>query len=919
MVAAQELPLHARIDQQIAQDSGSIPLVVAGDAEFLRRVSLHLTGMPPTPAEVRAFLSDPSPDKRAATVDRLLATPQHTRRMAEFLDVTLMERRANTNIPQDEWMAYLVQSTRANKPWHQLVRELLTSDGTDDDPRAAVRFLIDRGSEPNMVTRDVGRVVFGRDMQCAQCHDHPLIDDYLQVDYHGLFAFFAAGSELKIKEGDKERVYYAERAGNDAQFESVFVKGIRHLTGPRAIGDVEVVEPFFVPGEEYETPPADNTRPAPKFSRRAKLAELATSGTNRAFNENIANRLWALMMGRGLVHPVDLHHSSNPPSHPALLQMLGEQIAAMGFDMRAFLREVALSQVYQRTYDVPPELLAQSANLEALQQEREALAAASEASTAAFNAALDQWNAAQAALLPAVAEFDAVRAKYTEILKRRDDARKAAADAEAAVAAKQAIVTTVGEAATKGQAAVAALPQDQELAAAAAKFAERVTQLTAEVETLKAAAAEKTAAIAAPQAELDAARPGVETAQQSIEPLRNADRDAERAELAARNSMVAAVTALQNHDERIRTATLAGELANKRTAAIAAAEQVSVKTAEATTAAAQAAEFVAVMTEQLSQMQSAEQSLAAANAAVTQLQQSHTQQAASQQGVSNAASIVADALAKLPDDAALKQALDLLQTRSTELAGSTQTLQTQLDAAVVVQQTQTAAMATEQAEVAGAQLEKTRRDELAATTAQALQEARTAAETATAAVADAEAALAARRTRDFQLAELQPLSPEELCWSIFQVTDVYKRYWDGQSAEVEKTQPMTDEIRQDPARMTARLSEVEQRTYDQLKGNAQSFASLYGSGAGQPQTDFFATADQALFFANGSSVVSWVVPSAGNVTERIINETDPQKAAEDLYLTVVSRMPSEPKSPTWRRRSRRDRRSDRLPRKNSWG
>ena len=53
----------------------------------------------------------------------------------------------------------------------------------------AARFALDRGSDPNMLTRDIGRIFFGRDMQCAQCHDHPIVSDYLQSDYQGLFAF----------------------------------------------------------------------------------------------------------------------------------------------------------------------------------------------------------------------------------------------------------------------------------------------------------------------------------------------------------------------------------------------------------------------------------------------------------------------------------------------------------------------------------------------------------------------------------------------------------------------------------------------------------------------------------------------------------------------------------------------------------
>lgn len=890
---AEDSPLHVRIDEQIAAVSGTLPLNVAGDAEFLRRASLHLKGMPPKPEEVREFVADQTPEKRTAVIDRLLVSPQHHRRMAEFLDVTLMERRANTNIPQDEWMAYLVQSARANKPWHDLAREVLTATGADDDPRAAARFVLDRASEPNQITRDVGRVFFGRDLQCAQCHDHPLIDDYLQVDYHGLYSFFAAGSELKIKQGDKERAYYAERAGSDAQYESVFNKGVKHLTGARVIGGVEIVEPVFLPGEEYTVAPADNVVPEPKFSRRTKLTELIVEGRNRQFNENIANRLWALMMGRGLVHPVDLHHSSNPPAHPALLAMLGEQIAAMGYDMRAFLRELALTRVYQRSYDVAPELFAPGVDVAVLEQNREELAAAADAASVAFHAALDQWNAAQAELLPAVAEYDSVRVKYVELLKKRDEARKAANEAEAKAAAQQAIAATVGEAATKAQAAAAALPKDEELAAAAQKFVDRTSQLNTEVEKLKAAAAEKASAVAAPQAELDGARPGLEAAQQNTEPFRQTVRDAELKVRQSRTAMIAAYTALEDRDARIETAKRAAESTLKRAEAVAAAEQVAKQAAVAAAAAAEAADIAAVVAEEQLQLQAAEEALAAMAGELAKLQQQHAAQGQSAEAVTTAVSIVGEAQAKVPEDAALKQALDLLQSRSSELSGKVQALASEVETAASAHQARTTAMANEQADLAAAQQKKAELDQRSATASEALQAARTVAAAAASAADEAEGEVAARRTRDFLLAELQPLSPEELCWSIFRVTGVYERHWQAQAAEVEKAEPLTDEIRADAGRMAARTQEIEQRTYDQLKSNITQFTTLFGNGAGQPQTDFFATADQALFVANGGAIAGWVAPAAGNITERIINEADPQKAADDLYVSVLSRSPSE--------------------------
>src|SRR5690606_25633462 len=140
--------------------------------------------------------------------------------------------------------------------------------------------------------------------------------------------------------------------------------------------------------------PADNVKPVPKFSRRKNLAELATSGTNRAFNENIANRLWAHMFGRGLVHPLDLHHPDNPATDPELLRMLGERFAAMNFDIRGFLREIALSQSYQRSFDAPadPAAAAQlaAANMTQCEGQRPALEQTATASSDAYATALDQ-------------------------------------------------------------------------------------------------------------------------------------------------------------------------------------------------------------------------------------------------------------------------------------------------------------------------------------------------------------------------------------------------------------------------------------------------------------------------------------------------------------------------------------------------
>lgn len=894
---AQDPPLRAQIDELMAAASGGMAAPVSSDAEFLRRVSLSLNGVPPSSDELRAFLANQTPNKRELAVDRLLAHPLYVRHFAEVLDVMLMERRGHTHVSADEWHNYLAQSLRDNKPWNQLAREILAADGVDHNLRPAARFYLDRGSEPNLIARDVGRIFFGRDMQCAQCHDHPLIDGYHQADYHGLLAFLAPGFELKLKEGDKDKAYYAERAGSDVQFESVFVKGTKHLTGPRLPGDVEIAEPVFLPGEEYEVRPADNVRPIPKFSRRAKLAELATGGDNRAFNENIANRLWAQIMGRGLVHPVDLHHADNPPSNPALLRLLGERFAAMGFDVKAFVRELVLTQVYQRSLDPPADVLAKSAAVAAtvaqLETERETLAAACSTARTTYDAALAEWNAAEAALLPVVADVDQVRAKYNEVLKKVDDAQKAVNEVQAQVTAKQGIAQTVTEASTKAQEAVAKLPQDQELTAAAQKFAERAKQLADEVAALLKGVEEKMAALQAPTGELEAAKPGMNEALQKVPLVRDVVHQKEQAMLAAREQMTVAGLALAAHDRRLEAAKLLASVKTLDDQAIAAAQAIPVRQAELETARNQVTEYTSIVSQHQTELAAAEQAHAAAGEALAKVQQEHALQAETAKAVADAVTSADVARQKLPDDATLKDAAEKLKAKSDELAAALAEHQKQVDASTAATNEAASKSAVAKQALDGVLAEKVRRDQAVAAKEAAVPAAQTEAQSSRAAVDDALSQLTTQWSSDFTVAALQPLSPEQLCWSIFKVTGVYDRYRQAEIAELDKASPLPEEAKQDPAQVAARERDIEQRTYDKLKGNVGTFATVYGAAAGQPQTDFFATADQALFAANGGSIISWVAPAGGNVTERVINEADPRKAAEELYLAVLSRMPSE--------------------------
>jgi hypothetical protein len=347
-------PLHERIDRLILAGAKGKPVSPpSDDAEFLRRVTLDLDGTIPTAAEARAFLDSKSAGKRLERIDALLAGPGYARRMQEAFHVMFMERLGD----HLEWEKYLRSSFAANKPWDQMAREILRAAPCHEMTRGASFFLAKRlenyGANPvdyAALARDVGRLFLGKDLRCAQCHDHLFIGEYKQADFQGLFAFVQNAYLV-----DRAYPTVGERPpGGKIAFVSVFGKK-KQETGPRLPGGKEIAIPKLAPAEQYLTKPDPKTRfpGVPRFSPLTELAQMLPAAGNADFSRNIVNRLWWLMMGRGLVHPLDLHHKGNPPAHPELLDLLAREFVDHKFDIKWFLRQLALTQTYQRSSLLP--------------------------------------------------------------------------------------------------------------------------------------------------------------------------------------------------------------------------------------------------------------------------------------------------------------------------------------------------------------------------------------------------------------------------------------------------------------------------------------------------------------------------------------------------------------------------------------
>jgi len=889
-VASTAEPLSPRIDQLIEANQVGPLAPLANDSEFLRRTFLDLTGDLPSSAEARAFLDDAAPNKRELLVDRLIANPRFPIHMANVFDVMFMERRPDAHVPTVEWQKYLQASFAANKPFDQLAREVLSADGVDPALRPAAKFVMDRSAEPNLLARDTARIFFGMDLQCAQCHDHPLVDHYLQTDYHGMYAFFQRTT--LFADAAQKKSFLAETSSGDASYKSVFTGDAGH-TRPRLPGENEIDEPRFRQGEDYTVAPATNARHVPKYSRRAKLAELATNGTNRQFNVNVANRLWAQMMGRGLVHPVDLHHPANPPSHPAVLDLITNEFVAMKYDMRWLIRELALTKTYQRSIDLPidaaPQLVAAIQQAPAVEAEHNRLKAVADESRKVSDAAREEWKTARKTLEPAEAAWKAVEAEVTKAKKPADDALAAQNKTNADATAKQTAINAVNEAAVKTTEAAKLLPNDKELTGAVATFTAKQAQLATELAALQKMATDQTAAHQAAVAKLNEAYPPTDVAYAALVEAAKPVDVARAKFLTAWNQHKADVALASSQKKRLEQ--LQVHVALNTSLTNAATAQAAIEPTKAELAAAMLAveQQQVEVTKQTAAVAEMDKVMVEATKLLDEAKVAFTAKQGVVQSVAEAIAKTDAVLVKLPGDAEITLAVAKLKEKHEPLAKEATTLEQAMAAKDAAAKDVAGKLAALKQTLAVAATEVANRQQAVTAKTNSVNQAVVAVQTTQAAVAAGRVQLAEHWTNAAGVRPLKQLSPEQLAWAAMQSTGVVEPQRPGAEAVIEKAVPKAS-VANEPVQAVAREFQVAAQIHEIMRGNVAGFTSLYGGSAGQPQDDFFATADQALFVANGGSVIGWA--GGGQLIGRLMPLTEPKAVAEELYLSVLTRRPT---------------------------
>lgn len=335
-----EVPEHNFIDRHVnakLRKMKTLPSELSTDAEFARRVHLDLTGLPPRPEQVRAFLADstPSRDKREKLIDGLIGSADYLEYWAnKWAD--LLQCNSENLGQKSVWLYrnWIRQQLAENVPYDRFVRTLLTAKGSSYE-NAAVNYLrVLR--EPGKMTEDVTQTFLGVRFNCNKCHDHPF-ERWTQNQYYELGAYFA---QVGFKRGQVGREVIFQEAGGSFQVtaeEVVYHKfdggEVRHLKTDA------VVTPKV---------PVGVARPvAPGADRRLALVDWLVSPENPFFAKSIVNRVWSYFHGRGIIDPVDDIRASNPPSNPELLDALTAQFVKDGFDLRKLMRTICQSRTYQ--------------------------------------------------------------------------------------------------------------------------------------------------------------------------------------------------------------------------------------------------------------------------------------------------------------------------------------------------------------------------------------------------------------------------------------------------------------------------------------------------------------------------------------------------------------------------------------------
>ena len=337
------------------------------DEQFLRRVTLDLAGRIPTAAERAAFLSQAATDQqasRAKLVEQLIESPDYAYHTRNQLDILLLLRKQH----DPKWREYLLEATTENRGWDRIFREIFQPEDTMSNDLRPVTYVTKQLNDLDELTNNASIKWLGVNIACAKCHDHPLVDDWTQDHYYGMTSFFKR--TFRTKQGFLSERYeglpkYTDIYGDEQQPGLMFLTGEK-IDVPEMTMEEDELKKLQEAIKKSERDDKSSPPPRPDFRPRTEFVKLALGDHDkRFFARNLVNRIWARLLGRGLVHPLDQMHSQNPPSHPELLEQLSQHVVKTGYDIKRLTKAIVLSDTYARgrtspnaSESIAPELFA---------------------------------------------------------------------------------------------------------------------------------------------------------------------------------------------------------------------------------------------------------------------------------------------------------------------------------------------------------------------------------------------------------------------------------------------------------------------------------------------------------------------------------------------------------------------------------
>jgi hypothetical protein len=374
LAAPQVQPAAAAIDSILAADWQKHKLTgnpATDDNTFVRRIYLDTIGRIPTTREAEAFLNDKATDKRAKLIDKLLGSEAYVQHFFNYWADVLRAQSQGVagSTTAENYLNYLRASLRENKPWDQMARELVSSEGSCFDTGAIGYYMRDRGMPLDNLSNTT-RIFLGTRMECAQCHDHPF-DKWTQKQFFEMAAFThnMTASSYRAKGNDEVNKLIRQDKSLDKETQELMRQALQEVFRP--LRDTLVVQnkgTLRLP-HDYKYPdakPKDVVPASVMFGQPVALTQEAntigefgkwlTSAENPRFTTIIANRLWKRVFGVGIYEQVDEMMDTSVASNPELMRFLEKQMVALNYDMKAYLRILLNTQAFARASEkeAPP-------------------------------------------------------------------------------------------------------------------------------------------------------------------------------------------------------------------------------------------------------------------------------------------------------------------------------------------------------------------------------------------------------------------------------------------------------------------------------------------------------------------------------------------------------------------------------------